>query len=100
MKGDFVNVQLTKFGADRAAGSVLQVHEGQHSFYFKAGEIQHVTRSFDWDRVLKHQHVNGHALFEIVPDNEAEDVERLQELGIHATAGKHEIDVDTPGGER
>jgi|GEM_PF-2496388 hypothetical protein len=92
---DFVNVQLSKFGADRAAGSVLQVHEGQHSFYFKAGEIQRVTRAFDWNRVLKHQHVNGHSLFELVPDAEAQGVEELQDLGIQATAGKHEIDVET-----
>ncbi len=87
---DFVNVQLSEFGVKFADGSTLQVHEGQHSFYFKAGEIQRVTRAFDWGRVLKNQHINGHALFEVVPDDEAEG-------GIEATAGSHEIDVNTQG---
>jgi hypothetical protein len=94
-KKDFVNVQLTEFGVKFAEGSTLQVHEGQHSFYFKAGEIKLVTRAFDWNRVLKNQHINGHALFEIVPDQEAENVEMLQKIGVEASAGHDEIDVKT-----
>jgi hypothetical protein len=96
MEKDFVNVQLSPFGVERAAGTTMQVHEGQHSFFFKAGEIQRVTRAFDWNRVLKHQHFNGHALFEIVPDEEAQDVARLQGLGVDATAGENEIVVKVP----
>jgi hypothetical protein len=68
---DFVNVKLSEFGVECAAGSVLQVHEGQHSFYFKAGEPQRVTRAFDWNCVLRNQHFNGHALFELVPEQDA-----------------------------
>lgn len=65
---DFVNVRLTAFGKERAAGGRLQVHAGNHSFYFEPDEVQLVTRAFDWERVLKHEHFNGHPLFEIAPD--------------------------------
>ncbi|HEU0367882.1 MAG TPA: hypothetical protein VFR42_01650 [Candidatus Acidoferrum sp.] len=67
-KEDLVEVQLTEFGETVAAGSVVQVHEGNHSFYFTPGEAQLVTRAFDWHKVLRNQHLNGHPLFEIVPD--------------------------------
>lgn len=65
MADDFVNVRLTKLGEELSCGQ-LQVHEGNHSFYFNAGETQRVTRVFDWERVLKTQHHHGHPLFEIV----------------------------------
>ena len=67
-KEDFVNVRLTEFGKERAAGARIQVHAGNHSFYFEPGEVQLVTRAFDWNRVLKNEHFNGNPLFEIVPD--------------------------------
>jgi hypothetical protein len=72
-KEDFVNVRLTAFGENAAAGSVVQVHEGNHSFVFTPGEAQMVTRAFDWNRVLRHQHINGHPLFEIVPEATEEE---------------------------
>jgi hypothetical protein len=65
---DFVNVKLTEFGAQQAGGGRVQVHAGNHSFYFEPGEVKMVTRAFEWERVLKTEHVSGHALFEIVPD--------------------------------
>jgi hypothetical protein len=67
-KDDFVNVRLTEFGKERAAGARIQVHAGNHSFYFEPDEVQLVTRAFDWNRVLKNEHFNGHPLFEIVPE--------------------------------
>jgi hypothetical protein len=67
-KEDFVNVQLTEFGKERAAGGRVQIHAGNHSFVFEPGEVKMVTRAFDWNRVLKNEHFNGHPLFEIVPD--------------------------------
>jgi hypothetical protein len=70
---DFVNVRLTEFGTTFAGGTRVQIHEGQHTFYFLPGQVQRVTRAFDWNRVLKNQHFNGHALFEIAP---ADDVEQ------------------------
>jgi hypothetical protein len=63
-KDDFVNVRLTKLGEELSKGQ-MQIHEGNRSFYFKPGEAQRVTRAFDWERVLKTQHHNGHPLFEI-----------------------------------
>lgn len=68
MAGDFVNVRLTEFGKERAAGGPVQVHAGNFSFYFNPDEVQRVTRAFDWERVLKNEHFNGHPLFEMVPD--------------------------------
>jgi hypothetical protein len=65
---DFVNVRLTAFGKERADGGRVQVHAGNHSFYFEPDEVQRVTRAFDWGRVLKAEHFNGHPLFEIVPE--------------------------------
>lgn len=67
---DFVNVRLTEFGKERAAGSRVQVHAGNHSFYFQPDEVQRVTRAFDWERVLKNEHFNGHPLFEVIPDEQ------------------------------
>jgi hypothetical protein len=82
-KDDFVNVQLTEFGKERAAGAVVQVHEGNHSFYFKPGEVQRVTRAFDWNRVLKTQHFNGHPLFEVVPEPLFDPQEPITEENIN-----------------
>src|SRR5579864_1344416 len=65
---DFVNVRLTEFGAKQTGDGTLQVHAGNHSFYFKPGEVKMVTRAFEWERVLKNEHFNGHALFEIAPE--------------------------------
>jgi hypothetical protein len=64
---DFVNVRLTAFGKERADGGRVQVHAGNHSFYFEPDEVKLVTRAFDWNCVLKAEHFNGHPLFEIVP---------------------------------
>jgi hypothetical protein len=85
---DFVNVRLTKFGAERAAGGSVQVHAGNHSFVFEPGEVKLVTRAFDWNRVLKNEHFNGHQMFEIVPDEELDqsaekvEVELREDLGV------------------
>jgi len=68
---DFVNVRLTEFGKKRADGGVVQVHAGNHSFYFEPDEVKLVTRAFDWNCVLKAEHFNGHPLFEIVPEEES-----------------------------
>lgn len=68
MGDDFVNVQLSKWGEEVAAGGVVRVHEGNRpEFVFKSGDVQYVTRAHDWERVLKLQVVGGRALFEIVP---------------------------------
>ena len=78
MSGDFVNVRLTALGVEAAAGGTVKVHEGDHSFYFTPGEEKRVTRAFDWERVLRNQHLNGNPLFEIVPADET------------AASGEHE----------
>jgi hypothetical protein len=65
---DFVNVRLTEFGRQQAGSGRLQVHAGNHSFFFAPDEVKMVTRAFEWERVLRNEHVNGHPLFEIVPD--------------------------------
>ena len=79
-KEDFINVRLTQFGQERAAGGRVQVHAGNHSFYFQPGEVKMVTRKFDWERVLKTEHVNGHALFEIVPDIEPDTAAQEEQI--------------------
>lgn len=72
MGEDWVNIKLTKFGEQFAAGGPVRVHEGNGpEFAVKAGETLRVTRAFDWERVLKQQHVNGLALFEIAPEEDA-----------------------------
>jgi hypothetical protein len=96
---DFVNVQLTDFGKEFASGGPLQVHAGNHSFCFAPDEVKMVTRAFEWERVLKTEHVNGHPLFEIVPDiselTPEQDAQRLRDLGIDATATPEGIMVET-----
>ena len=67
---DWVNVQLTEFGErylKETGGGSLAVHEGS-GFVFKPGEVVRVTRAFDWAKVLRTQHISGHPLFEIVPE--------------------------------
>jgi hypothetical protein len=95
-KEDFVNVQLTDFGKERAGNAPFQVHEGNHSFIFHPGEVKMVTRAFDWGRVLQNQHFNGHPLFEIV-DEHAEEVaaELRADLGVqaHVEGGIPVVDV-------
>jgi hypothetical protein len=70
MREDFVNVRLTAFGKEQAGGARIQVHAGNHSFYFEPDEEKMVTRAFEWNRVLRNEHFNGHPLFEIVPEEE------------------------------
>jgi hypothetical protein len=96
---DFVNVRLTELGRQQAGSGRLQVHAGNHSFYFTPDEVKMVTRAFEWERVLKTEHVNGHPLFEIVPDiselTPEQDAQRLRDLGIDATATPEGIMVET-----
>jgi hypothetical protein len=76
-KEDFVNVRITQFGEryiKECGGGPLRVHEGGRlgsEFAFMPGESQRVTRAVDWDRVLRNQHINGQALFEIVEEESA-----------------------------
>jgi hypothetical protein len=65
MNDDFVNVRLTEFGA--GLGQVT-VHEGPREFVFKRGDVQRVTRAFEWERVLSRQEQDGKKLFEIAAD--------------------------------
>lgn len=97
---DFVNVRLTRFGEEQAAGAPIQVHNGNHSFYFKPGEEQRVTRAFDWERVLRTQHINGHPLFEIVPSVHAEEVatELREKLGVDTSVNGGIPTVEVPQG--
>ena len=62
---DWVNVKLTKFGAELAGGGELHVHGGRN-FTFKAGTSQRVTKAFDWEQVLANEFVDGEPLFELV----------------------------------
>jgi hypothetical protein len=73
---DFVNVRLTEFGVQQAGSGRVQVHAGNHSFYFEPDEVKMVTRAFEWERVLKNEHVNGHPLFEIVTEAVATEEEQ------------------------
>lgn len=73
MGEDWINVRLTQFGErylKETGGGALTVHEGT-GFAFESGRTVRVTRAFDWERVLKQQHLNGHALFEIASEEEA-----------------------------
>lgn len=65
MNDDFVNVRLTDFGA--GLGQVV-VHEGPREFVFKRGDVQRVTRAFEWERILSRQEQDGKKLFETAPD--------------------------------
>ncbi|MBZ5533093.1 MAG: hypothetical protein LAO20_16810 [Acidobacteriia bacterium] len=110
MSADFVNVRLTPFGAQQAGEGTLRVTggggpgdsgSGHHDFIFKAGEAQRVTRAYDWERVLRHQHSNGHLLFEIVPDGEADPAEtrhanQLREDGADAESTPTAIEIEIP----
>lgn len=73
--GDWVNVKLTEFGERYLAengGGPLRVHD-RSEFVFESGKPQRVTKAGDWDLVLKQQHVNGHALFEIAEEQFPEE---------------------------
>jgi hypothetical protein len=95
---DFVNVKLTEFGKQAAGGARVQVHAGNHSFYFEPDEVKMVTRAFEWERVLKNEHFNGHPLFEIVfsEEYEQEHVAELRAEGIDATETPNAIEVKMP----
>ncbi len=73
---DFVEVQLSEFGKSLAVGAPVRVQEGVREYVFMPGQAQRVTVAFDWNRVLSRQLINGHRLFEIVPD---EPMEQPQE---------------------
>ncbi|HLJ87758.1 MAG TPA: hypothetical protein VKZ53_13110 [Candidatus Angelobacter sp.] len=64
---DFVDVQLSEFGAKWSGGTLVRVHDGRHEFSFAPGQTQRVTKAFDWLRVLSIQMIDGHPLFEIAP---------------------------------
>ena len=83
---DWVDVRLTKFGAQQAHGAPLRVQEGNggQGFVFMPGESQRVTRAFDWEKVLKPWHINGHPLFEIVPEEAPSRVERTEDTEVVA----------------
>jgi hypothetical protein len=66
---DFVNVQLTRFGAKLAGDGKLTVVEGGRVYEFLPGESQEVTKAFDWGMVLKNATIDGEQLFELV-DNQ------------------------------
>lgn len=76
MGEDFVNVRLTEFGASLAP---VVVHAGgtpapdghgarHREFIFKPGDVLRVTRSFEWERILAHERIDGKPLFEIAPE--------------------------------
>jgi hypothetical protein len=86
-KEDFVNVRITQFGEryiKECGGGPLRVHEGGRlgsEFSFVPGESQRVTRAVDWDKVLKNQHINGQALFEIIEEeSDAPDANQTSEV--------------------
>jgi hypothetical protein len=94
-KDDFVNVRLTDFGKECAKGAPVQVHVGNHSFVFQPGEVKMVTRAFDWNRVLKNEHSNGHPLFEIVPETATEAEEQLEPSDVQmGTQGINADDIE------
>lgn len=67
---DWVDVQLTAFGErylKENGGGPLRVHDGNREFDFASGETKRVTRAYDWHQVLRLQHVNGMALFQVAP---------------------------------
>lgn len=93
---DWVDVRLTEFGAEYSKGAPLHVHEGAHQFSFRAGEMQRVTRAFDWNRVLKNVVVAGRPLLEIVPDEHAEELVekwRAEAYTAEVVDGRPVIDV-------
>lgn len=78
---DWVDVQLSPFGEQylkQTGGGPLRVHEGSFEFAFEPGKPQRVTRAFDWQRVLKQQHIGGNPLFVIAPAPAANAEAQLQ----------------------
>jgi hypothetical protein len=63
---DFVNVRLNELGEKLAGGSPMVLTGSKHSFTFKAGESQPVTRVLEWERVLSKEHHDGEPIFELV----------------------------------
>jgi hypothetical protein len=114
MGKDFVEVRLTPFGEQQAAGGPIRITggggtgdagSGHHDFIFEAGKPQRVTRAYDWERILRHQHSNGHLLFEIVPggENDAEadpaetkHADELREAGADAESTPTAIEIEIP----
>jgi hypothetical protein len=69
MRSDFVKVKLSAHGEQLAAGEEVLVVQGAREYRFKPGEVRDdITRAFDWEKVLKHEFIDGEALFEVVDD--------------------------------
>ena len=68
---DFVNIRLSEAGLRMAgdAGTVGWANSHRH-FHFKAGEVQEVERSFEWNHLLKHELFHGEPILEEVLEDE------------------------------
>jgi hypothetical protein len=61
---DFVEIKLTLHGEKIAGGTKLEVCDGGRHFVFTPGGTVKVTRSFEWERILKDHKIDGEPLFE------------------------------------
>jgi hypothetical protein len=63
---DFVEVKLTAHGEKIANGAPIAVCDGGRHFQVAPGSTLRVTRSFDWERILKDHRIDGEPLFDLV----------------------------------
>jgi hypothetical protein len=63
---DFVQVKLSAAGEEMAgSGGTLSISKGRRSFTFKAGVVQRIERSWEWNMVLSGETFQGSPIFEI-----------------------------------
>jgi len=66
---DFANIRLSEAGLRMAgAAGVVGWANGRRHFEFKAGEVQEVERSFEWNHILRHECFEGNPILEEVLD--------------------------------
>ncbi len=66
---DFVKVRLSAAGEKLADGGPLTIANARSHFTFKAGEVQEVTRAYEWRAFLSQETFNGEPIFELVDDS-------------------------------
>ncbi|HWR37010.1 MAG TPA: hypothetical protein VN622_14200 [Clostridia bacterium] len=70
---EMVHVRLSASGIERAGEGTLRMYGSRYAFEFTPGEVQRVTRSFDWAKVLSNEvNESGEPLFELAVDSTEE----------------------------
>jgi hypothetical protein len=64
---DFVRIKLSAAGEKLANGSPLGIANSRSHFEFRAGQVQEITRAYEWREFLsKETTSDGKPLFELV----------------------------------